>query len=301
MIAAIPAADPAARAELVRSLGERNSSGAIDVLLSTATDPDQAVRGESFKSLAIVADPDRIDDVIQLMIGEQDIGTRNEAERTVVLVSRKIAGADQAGPVLATLPMVSDEDAKTSLLEVLGRIGDTSALPTLRAELTGETPEYRRAAILALSSWPDAGPSEELLEVAQASDSQVEQVLALRGYIALTRIESDRPESESVDRFQTAMSLATETSEKRMVLAGLGEVYSVEAFEVTVPYLRDPTLRPEAEAALVRQIGIIREANDDHVKRLLDAGLRNDLLEILELAEDERLRSWTNELLERGQ
>ncbi len=301
MIAAIPEVEAVARAELVRSLGERNSAGAIDVLLSTATDPDQGVRSESFKSLAIVAGPDRVDDLIQLLINEKDSGTRNEAERTLVLVSQEIDGTEQAGPVLAALPTVSDLDARSSLIEVLGRIGDASALITLRTELAGDTPEYRRAAILALSSWPDAGPSEELLQVAESSDSQVERVLALRGYIELSRIESDRPDSESIDRFQTAMSLATETSEKRMVLAGLGEVYSVEALEVTVPYLDDPELRPEAEAALLRQIASIRGEDDERMTRLMDAGLREDLQRILEVSENERLRMWTTELLERGQ
>jgi len=291
MIAAIPEAEPMARAELVRSLGERNSAGAIDVLLSTATDPDQSVRVESFKSLAIVARPDRVDDLIQLLVNEQDDGTRNEAERTVVLVSQKIEGAEQAGPVLAALPTVSDIDARSSLIEVLGRIGDTGALTTLRTELSGDTPEYRRAAILALSSWPDAGPSDELLQVAESSDSQTERVLALRGFIELTRIESDRPDSESIDRYQTAMSLATETSEKRMVLAGLGEVYSVAALEVTVPYLDDPELRPEAEAALLRQIASIRGEDDERMTRLMDAGLREDLQRILEVSENEHAKA----------
>lgn len=301
LIAAIPAAEPTARAELVRSLGARNSADAIVVLLSTANDPDQGVRQESFKSLAIVAQPDRVDDLIQLLIGEQDSEVRNEAERTLVLVSQRIdEAAEQAGPVLAALPTVSDVEARSSLIEVLGRIGATNALPILRTELAGDTPEYRRAAILALSSWPDAGPSEQLLRVAQTSDSQVERVLALRGYIELTRIESDRPESESIDRLQAAMSLATETSEKRMVLAGLGEIYSAEALETTVPYLDDPALRPEAEAALMRQLDRIRGEDDERMNTLLDAGLREDLQRILEVSENERLRMRTNELLERG-
>ncbi len=301
LIATIPKATPAARAELVRSLGQRNSAAAVDVLLSTATDPDQGVRAESFKALAIVAPPERVEDVIQLLVNEPDEGTRNEAARTVVLVSQKIESAEQAGPVLAALPTVSDIDARSALIEVLGRIGDAGALTTLKAELSGGTPEYRRAAILALSSWPDAGPSDELLRVAESSESEIERVLALRGFIELTRLLSDRPERESIDRLQTAMSLATETSETRMVLAGLGEIHTAEALEATVPYLDDPTLRPEAEAALLRQINTIRGEGDDRLRQLMDAGLRDGLRRILEVSEDERLRERTTELLERGQ
>jgi hypothetical protein len=86
-----------------------------------------------------------------------------------------------------------------------------------------------------------------------------------------------------------------------MVLAGLGEIYTVEALEVTVPYLDDPTLRPEAEAALLRQINSIRGEGDERLRKLMDAGLREDLGRILEVSEDERLRERAAELLERGQ
>jgi HEAT repeat protein len=199
------------------------------------------------------------------------------------------------------LSSVSDVDARSSLIEVLGRIGDTSAMDTLESELSSETPEYRRAAIEALSIWPDAGPSDALLIMAETGESEAERILALRGFIELTRLESDRPASESLDRFQKAMTLATEASEKRMVLAGLGEIHTAEALSATMPYLDDPELRAEAEAALLRQIDIIRRGDDEGLKRLLDAGLREDLLRILDVSQEDRLRQLTTELLERGQ
>jgi hypothetical protein len=171
----------------------------------------------------------------------------------------------------------------------------------LEAELSSETPEYRRAAIGALSVWPDASPSAALLGVAETAESEAERILALRGFIELTRLESERPTGESLDRYQKALTLATELSEKRMVLAGLGELGTVDALRVTMPYLDDPELRAEAEAALLRQIDVIRRADDEGVQRYLNAGLRDDLLRILEVARDDRLRRSTTELLERGQ
>jgi HEAT repeat protein len=302
LIAAIGDAGAEERAELVRSLGARRSAVALPVLLSSATDPNQAVRVESFKALAIVAGPDHIEDVIELLVGERDNDARDEAERTIVLISQKIPpDSPRAAPVMATLSSVRDVDPRSSLIEVLGRIGDPSALAMLEAELSSETPEYRRAAIGALSVWPDASPSAALLGVAETAESEAERILALRGFIELTRLESERPTGESLDRYQKALTLATELSEKRMVLAGLGELGTVDALRVTMPYLDDPELRAEAEAALLRQIDVIRRADDEGVQRYLNAGLRDDLLRILEVARDDRLRRSTTELLERGQ
>jgi HEAT repeat protein len=233
IIALIQSVDPNVKAELVRSLGQRNVVSATETLLKTAVDPDQSVRRESFKSLAIVSSPKSIDELIQLVINEENGVIRDEAERTLVLVSQKIQDpSNQAEAVLTVLPSVEDIEARSSLLEVAGRIGDRNALPVLRTELKNENPENQKAAIYALSAWPDAEPINELLKVVKTSDNETHKILALRGYIDLVKIRSDRPHKESVVLFKTAMDLATEATEKKMVLSGLGRLWSVETLEV---------------------------------------------------------------------
>jgi HEAT repeat protein len=194
IIAHIQNADPKTKAELVRSLGQRNVIEARDILLKTSQDPDPNIRRESFKSLAIVASSELIDELIQLLIFEKDSEVRDESERTLVLVSQKIRDpSNQAEPVLNALLSVRDIEARSSLLEVAGRIGDTNALPVLRNELKSENPEIQKAAIYALSAWPDASPIHDLLHVAKTSPNEIHRILALRGYIDLVKIKSDRP------------------------------------------------------------------------------------------------------------
>ncbi len=297
----ISAADPAVRAELVRALGERNATEATDVLMGTASDADPLVRLESQRSLAIVTAPDRIDELLDLLIAEPDSAVRNEAERTVVFVARKAPeDTGRAEPVLAAFSTVADGDARGSLIEVLGRIGDPAALPAIRAELEGTNTDYKQAAIAALGSWPDPGPAPELLNVARTASDKTTEVLALRAYIDLLRIRSERPVDESIGLFEGAMELATETSEKRMVLAGLGDLRSADAMNATVGYLDDPELKLEAEAALRNLLDRVRDADDEEAKRLLDAGLRETLTKIVDVAENEQLKEWAQEMLERG-
>ena len=133
IIAKIPMADPLAKAEYVRTLGERKAMEAIRTLLNTAVDSDENVRRESFKSLAIIAGPESLGDLIRLLIDEKDGAVRNEAERTVVLVSQKIdEPSSRVGPILALLPSVDDSAARSSLLEVLGRIGGHERPPGIK-------------------------------------------------------------------------------------------------------------------------------------------------------------------------
>ncbi len=301
IIAQVPRADPALRAELVRALGRRGATEATGLLLETAIDPDTAVRRESLKALAIVAGPELIDELIALLIAEPDRGTRNEAERTVVLVVQKSPDASRpSAPVLAALPSVELGEARGSLLEVLGRIGDPAALPAIRAELGSGDAGSQRAAIVALSSWPDAGPAEDLRDVAATSRDRVVQILALRGYITLLRIRSDRPVQQSIDLFTSAMALTTQTTEKTMVLAGLGGLRGPEALNVTARYLDDPSIKREAEAAILRILGGIRRADEERTLQMLDDGLRESLNKVLEVSNDPELCEVAAEVLAKG-
>jgi HEAT repeat protein len=301
IIAHIQNADPKTKAELVRSLGQRNVIEARDILLKTSQDPDPNIRRESFKSLAIVASSELIDELIQLLIFEKDSEVRDESERTLVLVSQKIRDpSNQAEPVLNALLSVRDIEARSSLLEVAGRIGDTNALPVLRNELKSENPEIQKAAIYALSAWPDASPIHDLLHVAKTSPNEIHRILALRGYIDLVKIKSDRPPIESIELLKKAMDLASEDSEKKMVLSGLGTLWTAETLEVSARYLDDPALKPEAEAALVRPLEVLLDSDEKSLKEMMNRGVRKTLNKILSSAEDERLRGWVTEILERG-
>ncbi len=301
IIAQIPDVEPAVRAELVRALGERAARQATGLLLETAVDPEPAVRRESLRALAIVAGPELIDDLIRLLISEADGGTRNEAQRTVVLVSQKILEpSSRAGPLLAALPAVEAGEARSALLQALGTIGDPAALPAIRAELESADVASQRAAVVALSSWPDAGPAEDLHAVAASSRDQVIRILALRGYVTLLRSGGGRAVEQSIELFEGAMALATQTTEKTMVLAGLGELRGPQALGATTRYLEDASIKREAEAALTRILGRLRNADEERTQRMLDSGLRGSLERILELSDDPQLREWAAEVLARG-
>ena len=153
---------------------------------------------------------------------------RSELEKTVVAVARKIPeDKGQAEKVLAALPAAKDLDARCSLLSVLGKIGDQAALPVLREALGDKEDKVKDAAVRALSDWPTAAPAADLLKVAQTSENQVHKTLALRGYVRLAGLESNRPAEETIKMYKEAMTLATNADEKKMVLSGLASADSL--------------------------------------------------------------------------
>lgn len=283
ILAGIPEGEPKIRIELIRSIDRRRIKGTTKLLFKTATDADPAVRIEAIKVLKVTANVRDLPALIDLLIQAQGEAERRAAEQTVVAVARKIAQEDQqADAVMAALSRTDDLTVRGSLLQVLGEIGDPSALPVLRESLAGDNVEVQTAAVRALSAWPTTEPLPELLAIAETSEHPVQQVLALRGYVRLVGLENDRPDDETVELYRGAMTLAPNASEKKLVLAGLARLRAIEALELTAEYLEDADLQQEAEVAGAR---IGRSTYEDHPEQT-----RNVLEKLVQLTQNDQLR-----------
>ncbi|HSW01698.1 MAG TPA: HEAT repeat domain-containing protein [Sedimentisphaerales bacterium] len=241
------------KAELVTAIGERNIANSVELLLKAAGDEDRKVRVESLKVLKIVGKPDDLPAMVNLLLEIKGEADRTEAEKTIAVVAHKIEDKTrQAAAALAVLPNVKDTPNRASLLRVLGRIGDSSALPTLRAALGNREPEIQDATIRALSDWPTSEPVPDLLKVAQTAENARYKVLALRGLVRLLGLESGRSAEETIDLYKKAMDLAGDAQEKKRVLSGLASARSVAALNMVAAYLDDLALYQEAESAVVQ-------------------------------------------------
>jgi type 1 glutamine amidotransferase/HEAT repeat protein len=247
-------AEPDVKVELIRSIAERNISNAVPVLLEAATAPQATVRLESIKALRTIAEPKHLPDIVKLLVNTRSEEDQAEAEKTVVTVARKIPDRNnRAGELLAVLPSVSDAATKRVVLSALGKTEDDSALPALRAAVAETDSTLQQTAIRALSDWPTAEPAGDLLNAAQSPDKpETTRVLALRGFIRLTGLESGRSAEKTVEMYKTAMGLATAANEKKLVLSGLANVKSPLALEMAAEYLADAVVGSEAAAAVIK-------------------------------------------------
>jgi HEAT repeat protein len=291
----LPGAEPKAKVELIRSCEQRDIKKSVPVLMKTAKDADAKVRIESIKALRALAGPQDIPALIELQLAASG-NDRGELEKTVVVVSKKIPeDKGQGQAVLAALPLAKDLDAKCSLLSVLGKIGDESALPVLREALGDKDDQVKDAAVRALSDWPTAAPAADLLKVAQTSENQVHKTLALRGYVRLAGLKSNRPAEETMKMYKDAMSLAADVSEKKMVLSGLGSTDSFEAMQMAESYLGDKELKEEAEAAVMK-IAEERAKNSPRIS----AQTKDILQKVIDGTTNESVREQAQKLLKQG-
>ncbi len=253
IISHIATSAPPIKVELLRSAEARRISNATTILLQAARGGDEAVRLAGYKALRALAAPEHVAALLQFLIAAQSEGERNELEKTVAAVAQRNPEAAQRDAViLALLPDLKQVEAKASLLHVLGKIGESSALSTLREALQDSKPEIRAAAIRAFSDWPNDAPKEDLLKIARTSRNQTEKVLALRGFMRLLELQSSRSSAETIQLYQTAMQLAPNVEEKRMALSGLSNQKEIAALELAAQYLGAAQLNAEAVAAVIK-------------------------------------------------
>jgi len=292
VLAGIPKAEPKTKLELIKSTGERNISAGVSILLKTATDSDRKVRVESFKVLKVIAGPEDLPALVELLLNLRSSSEANEAQKMVAAVAHKIEDKGrQAEAVLAVLPSVKDVKKQCSLLSVLGKIGDSSALPRLIETLNSDNIESRGAAIRALAEWPTSEPAAEMLKAAQNSGDRAHRILALRGSIRLLGLDSNRAPEETIEMYKKAMALAPDANEKRRVLSGLANTKSLGALQIAADYLQDKTLFREAEFAVVKIAEGIYENFPQQTRDVLE--------KILQTSKNDPLRQQAQEVIKR--
>ena len=271
ILATIPKADTQTKVELISSIGQRNITAGVTTLLETAVDSDRNVRLESLRVLKVVAGPEHLPALIELLIKAKSPSDRTEAAKTVAAVAHKIEDKSrQAESVLAALPTVKETAARSSLLNVLGRIGDNTALPVLTASLKDENVEVQTAAVRAMADWPTPEPLDELIKIAESSGNKMHRILALRGFVRLLGMAGDRPEGRTIEMYKKAMGLAPDAGEKKRVLSGLAGMKSLAALQMAAGYLDDETLSIESGAAVINIAGGIYSDYPEQAKDMLN-------------------------------
>jgi len=268
ILANIPKAKPPVKIELIRAVAQRNITGAVDAILKTAKAPEPAVRIESFKTLKTIADSRQIPEVLDLIMNSRSPSEMKLAEEVLVLVS-KAAPKEAAGKVLSVLKSVKDVEVKCSLLRVLGGIGDETAFDTLKAALKDKNEDIKKAAIRALSDWPDDSPAEELFNIAAGEENKAYKTLALRGFVRLIGLSNERDDKETMQLYKKAMSVASELGEQKRILSGLANVKTIQSLRFAEDYLDNEQLAAAAAAVIVRVAPETFEKYPGETRRLL--------------------------------
>ena len=244
-------ADPVLKAELIEELRGRRAVIAVPDLLQEAAGNDGKVQNAAFKTLADLAGPQDLPALIKLLVEIKSNDVRSQAERAVVIVSRKFENKQTcADAAIAAYQNARQSTERCSLLRVLQGIGDMKAFNVVQAALKDKDPDIIDTAVRALADWPDGQAIDTLLEVVQTTNNNTHCVVALRGCVRLLNF-NPRPARETLNACKKLMQKAKRAEEKKLVLACLAKVADPGAISQVEPYLADAVVRAEAERALL--------------------------------------------------
>jgi HEAT repeat protein len=283
---------PSVRSQLIQVLYERNAVGAVPALLGEAVNPDRKVSKAAFKALGRLAGEKDLPSLVKLLVKLEDDNSRREAERAVVMVSRKISETSkQADAVLAELRSEKRIAVRCSLLRVLGGIANNNALRTLEDASKDTNPTVRDTAVRTLAKWPNATAAEALLEIYSNTQNQIHRLLALRGFVRLLALPAEeRPVEKTLKMCRQAMHQAHGQSEQKLVLSGLANVNDPSALLMVEPFLQVETVRSEAAVAMIKIAGAIVETHRDRTQMAMN--------KLLSVSEDEGLRKQAEEIIQ---
>lgn len=248
ILESLPAAEPKTKVELIRAVGARGIASASDVLLGAAADTNRAVRVESVRALRETAGSRQVPALLALLVKTASDNERKEFERTLAAAISRSKGSS-VEDVVKAYRGVSDAGVRISLLNVISAAGNSEALPVVRQALQDPSVDIQRAALNALSGWPTPAPIDDLLALARSASEPAQRILALRGYIRLVQIPSNRSPAETAGLLKTAMAVATRPEEKRSVLAVAQKVVCPESLDLARSALNDPQVAAEAQLA----------------------------------------------------
>jgi HEAT repeat protein len=253
IVKAAEAGAPEVRVELIKSLAARAASSANDKLLAiAASDQNEQVRAAALASLGQLVSGNEYPKLVDLLAKPKADADRDAARKAVGDAATRMENRNEAaGPVVVAMDGASKE-TKAALIGTLTRIGGDRALAAVRAVRKDADPAVAEAAARSLTEWQDGSAIDDMLDIAKTGNER-QKVLALQG---LNRVLSQpnvgKSAQEKLAIYRQMMDASPRTQEKKLVIAGLGDMKDPAAFAALVPLVSDEALKNEAANAVVK-------------------------------------------------
>lgn len=241
------------RVELIHALAMRQTKGAVPVLFQEAAHADEDVRVAALEALGAIGGENDAAALARQLAAARSPKEQKAAEEAVAAVCLLNADMEKRAEPVLNLLKAGDAPpaAKVSAVRVLSRLNGKSALAAIRALRADADPSVQDAAIRALASWPDAAPLDDVLQIARSESDPARKTLALRGYIRMTGLPSDREPAATLGMYKTALELVGRPDEKKLVLSGLAQVGHADALELAKSFLNESAVKDEAATAVL--------------------------------------------------
>lgn len=240
-----------ARVEAIGALAARGVTAAMPLLLNALDAPDREVQQAAISALRSLAGAKEYPDLLRRTLEAKSDAQRQRLQGLLVAVYHRSASPQQCvAQLTAALPGATPE-GRTTLLAILGSLGDPQALEVLQQALRSADAEQRKTAVVALENWPDVAPVQQLLPIVRSPESPVMKLLAIRTIVAILGRDKTMPNPRKANLLSELLQQAAGAGEKRPLIAALPRAPCPKSLQLAVGLLADKDLHNEAAAAVV--------------------------------------------------
>jgi len=296
IVKALDAATADAKAPILDILAGRKGREHLKTILAHTTDANPKVAAAAVGALGKLAVESDLPTLGKLLLEARDDAVRSAAERALASACARLADKDKATATVVAALKNTQGPTRAALLRVLGGIGTSGAHEAIRASLADPDEAVKDAAIRSLADWRSDAPAPDLLAVAKTADKPAHHVLALRGYVRMIALSKDRSPADRLKMCQEALAAAKRDEERKLILATVGDLPSLDALKLAEGCLATDALKNEAASAVVRIAraisGLDRDAAKQAIARAVAAGSpevqkqAKDALALIERSED---------------
>ncbi len=260
------------QASLIEVLVARRAVEAMPQISIATVDKDSKVRRAAMNALAELGTVNQIPAMVQGILMAEKGGERDAAEKAVVNLCNRIEKPDlRAEPVLASRAKL-DDASQLELLSVVAKIGGPKALEAVQVTMASTNPIQRDVGLKAFCNWPDPGISDQLAKMIETTSNANERGIEFKALVRLAGTRDKRSDLDRLSRFKQAMSLASSTEERSLVINKCRSAYSVDTMRFVLPFLDQPEFAEIASETIVELAHHreVREPNKAEFDQVLD-------------------------------
>lgn len=267
IVSRLDAKDEPAYPVLLEVVGRRRID-AVPALVEALHSDDAAVRAAALTALGETVSLDNLSVLISQVLDPQHDADAAAARKALLTASVRMPDREAAGAALSAAVAGADAEAtKIALLEVLGSVGGVEALAAVNAAAASDSPELQDVGTRLLGEWMTADAAPVLLELSKSLQNDRYRARALRGYLRIAR-QFDIPEEERLAIARSALEVARQPGERRLVLEVLERHPSMATLKLAAELAQEEELHDEA-ARVARTIAERVGADRDDVRQVL--------------------------------
>ncbi len=254
----LSSASDATKTELIKAIGARCIRNQKALLFELMRSGSPANRREAARAVRCAADREDLPLLLDLFLEANDEALVEEMVLTISALCQMIPDPSQRtrlveqriepGPTSKD-KIATEADKRARLFMLLGRLGNDSSLPLLRAGWRDENPAVVDAVVRSLADWPTPTPRHDLLLIARKSTSLTHRVLAVRGYVRMVGLEKYQSPQGAVHALELALQVIERPEELKLVLGALADFPCPEALRMAESFLGLTEVKEEARVA----------------------------------------------------